>query len=255
MSSMIRDYQQVQILCGSGDDDMTRMHTLASESEQQRLQRLLQTMRVINDSQRSGDSIHRSLVIELLSMHLFAPFDQIELAAGREGQDEAKAAYRNAQSWSQRCQARQAVSSAGQAVRYLREIPPREFTEFDAIVAYQVSLCQWTYGAITFTDAKTSTGNSPSSVSAQISLDTDEMVKVQEWITLNRGIPAICKSALSHELSQGDRMMLSSTKEVMISLRDLLPYGALRDKTESLTSSLYDLMSALSTARSGPSVF
>lgn len=53
-------------------------------------------MRIINEMQSTQDAIHRSLSIELLSMHPFAPFGQIELAAGREGEDEAKAAYQSA---------------------------------------------------------------------------------------------------------------------------------------------------------------
>lgn len=251
ISSMIRDYQQAQILCESDGNDMTRIHFLANDSEEQRLLRLLQSTRMINECQKSQGAIHRSLLIELLSMHIFAPFGQFELAAGREGQDEVNAAYQSVQTWSGRCQARQAVAHAGQAVRYLREIPPSHFTDFHAIITYQISLCLWIYGTIAANDAPSSAGGHPSILSQQFTLDTDETSKTQQWINLNRGTPVICKGTSKNGAEEGDRILLCSTREVMVCLRELLPREILTGQSQVLISSVYDLMSALSTARPG----
>lgn len=249
---MIRDYQQARVFCGLDDDeDMMRTSILANESEQQRLLRLLQSMRMLNGNQRTQRTAHRAFIIEIMSMHLFTPFEQIEVAAGREGQDEAKAAYQGAQSWSQRCQARQAVWNAGQVVRYLREIPSAQFTAFHAIVAYQASLCLWVYGTIAAIGAQSPPDDGLSFVSARCFLDTGEMMNTQQWINLNRGVPAICKAISSQETSQGGQIPLSSTREVMIFVRELLQYKVFGHGTHALTSAVCDLMSALSTVRPG----
>ncbi|KAJ5389282.1 uncharacterized protein N7496_000350 [Penicillium cataractarum] len=232
---MIRDYQQMRVLCGPEDEDMMRVNILANESEQQRLLRLLQSMRMLNENQDSEKLAHRSLLIEIMSMHLFAPFEQIEIAAGREGHDEAKTAYLSAQSWSHRCQARQAVWNAGQAVRYLREILSAQFTAFHAVLAYQASLCLWMYGTIT---AQCPPDDGPSSASARCFLDTDEIVKSQQWVNLNRGIPAIYKVVSDQATSQGTQIPLSSTREVMMCLRELLQYKVSEHGTNALTSAV-----------------
>ncbi|CEJ60605.1 hypothetical protein PMG11_09174 [Penicillium brasilianum] len=252
ISSMIRDYQQFQTICESEDNDMTRIHLLANEGEEQRLHRLLQSTRMINENHKTQDAVNRSLLIELLSMHIFAPFGQFELAAGREGQDEAKAAYWSAQAWSKRCQARQAVAHAGQAVRYLREILPSQFTDFHAIVTYQVSLCLWIYGTIAANVPPSSAGSHPSIMSQRFALDMDETAKTQQWINLNRGIPTICQVVSRNGTEEGDQIPLSSTQEVMVCLQELLPREVLTGQSHVLVSSIYDLMSALSTARPGP---
>ncbi|OOQ90659.1 hypothetical protein PEBR_03103 [Penicillium brasilianum] len=251
ISSMIRDYQQVRTLCESDDNIMTPIHSLANESEAQRLHRLLQSTQIINEYQKTEEAVHRSLLIEVLTMHIFAPFGQIELAAGREGQIEAESAYRRAQNWSQRFQARQAVSNAGQAVRYLRRISPSRFTEFHAIITYQVSLCLWIYGILATDDAASSTGGIPSSMSCQVTLDMDEMAKIQQWINLNQGTPAISNGGLKTGPEEGYRISLSSTQEVMVCLRGLLPREIITGQSHPLISAVYDLMSALSTARPG----
>jgi hypothetical protein len=248
---MTRDYQQYLTVCESEDNDMTRIHILVNEGEEQRLHRLLQSTRMINESHKSQDAVHRSLLIELLSMHVFAPFGHFELAAGREGQDEAKAAYRSAQIWSKSCKARQAVSHAGQAVRYLREIPLSQFTDFHAIITYQVSICLWIYGAIAANDATSSARGIPSIMSQQFALDTDETAKSQQWIILNGGIPAICQGVSRNGAEEGNQILLSSTQEVMVCLQELLPREALTGQSHVLISSVYDLMSALSTVRPG----
>lgn len=251
ISSMVQDYQQFQTICESEDNDVTRVHLLANQSEEQRLDRLLQSTRMINESHKTQDAVHRSLLIELLSMRIFAPFGQFELAAGREGQDEAKAAYRSAQAWSKLCQARQAVAHAGEAVRYLREIPPSQFTDFHAIITYQVSLCLWIYGAIAANTAPPSAGGHPSLMSQQFTLDTGETAKTQQWVNLNRGIPAICQGVSRNGTEEGDQILLSSTQEVMVCLQELLPREVLTGQSHVLISSVYDLMSALSNVRPG----
>ncbi|KAJ5801990.1 uncharacterized protein N7503_004440, partial [Penicillium pulvis] len=242
ISSMIRDYQQIQGLCGSGEYDTTRIHIISSESQQHHLQSLLQSMRIINQSRKTPEASQRSLLIELLFMHLFTPFDQIEIAAGRDGQDEAKSVYRSAKIWSQRQQARLAVSSAGQAVRYLRQIPPAQFTEFHSIIAYQVSLCLWMYGTIGAID-----GSIPADATAQFTLDTHELTKIQQWVNLKEGYPMISGFPSTKEAKNENMVALSSTSEVMICLRELLQCKGLEDKT--LTSAVYDLMTALSISK------
>jgi hypothetical protein len=246
ISSMIRDYQQIQSLCGSDGDDTTRIHIIASESQQHHLQSLLQSMRVINQDQKIPEASQRSLLIEVLSMHLFTPFDQIEVAAGREGQDEAKAVYMNAKIWRQRRQARVAVSSAGQAVRYLRQIPPGQFTEFHSIIVYQVSLCLWIYGTFGAIDDLNPADGGKLHSTAHFTLDTHELTKVQQWVNMNDGFPMI---SLTKEANNDNLVALSSTREVMICLRELLQCKGLENETSTLTSAVYDLMTALSISK------
>ncbi|QMW28861.1 hypothetical protein G4B84_004150 [Aspergillus flavus NRRL3357] len=183
--------------------------------------------------QSTQDAIHRSLSIELLSMHPFAPFGQIELAAGREGEDEVKAAY-------------QSAKTGPGATK-----PDRRFQMLARQSATYVSLCLWIYGTLAANNAPSSAGGIPSIMSQQFTLDTDEKAKIQQWINLNRGIPAICKSLSSDGAEHGDQILLFPTQQIMICLQELLPHELLTDKSHVLIASVYDLMSALSTARPG----
>lgn len=55
-------------------------------------------------------------------------------------------------------------------------------------------------------------------MSQQFTLDTDEEAKIQQWINLNRGIPAICKGLSSDGVEHGGQILLSSTQQIMICL-------------------------------------
>jgi hypothetical protein len=246
---MIRDYHQIQFGSTSSDFEMNHLNSLADDCEQRRIHYLLQRMRVLNEKQTTQFTSHHALLIELLSMHLLTPFEQIELFAGREGQKESKSAYKVAQNWCRRCQAREAVLNAGQTIRYFGEIPLEQFTQFYVVAVYQASLCLWVYGIITNLNGSDSTQGDVSIESTICVLNMDESEETYKWMKLNRGIPTIRKAAMNNETGHDGNIPLSATQEMMLYLRDMLQFKVLKRKVDPLTSAICDLMSALSAVR------
>lgn len=244
---MIRDYHQIQFGSTSSDLDMSHYNSLANECEQRRIQHLLQRMRAFNEKQTTRFTNHHALVIELLSMHLLTPFEQVELVAGREGQEESKSAYKVVQNWCRRDHSREAVLNAGQTLRFFCEIPLEQLTAFYVVAAYQASLCLWVYGLSTNINRSDLTQGDVSTICV---LNTDKLVEIYRWAKLNRGIPTIRKAAINNEAGGRDvDIPLSSTQEIMLHLRDMLQFKVLRHKSDPLTLAICDLMSALSAVR------
>ncbi|KUL84252.1 hypothetical protein ZTR_06961 [Talaromyces verruculosus] len=246
---MIRDYHQIQFGSPSSDVDMSHLNSLTDECERRRIQYLLQRMRVLNEKQTTQFTNHHALLIELLSMHLLTPFEHIELFAGREGQKESKAAYRVAQNWCRRGQAREAVLNAGQTIRYFCKIPLEQLTEFYVVAVYQASLCLWVYGIFTNPNDSDLTQGDASIESTICVLNTDESVETYKWMKLNCGIPTIRKAGINNEAGDDGYIPLSSTQEMVLYLRNMLQFKVLKCKVDPLTSAICDLMSALSAVR------
>lgn len=247
ISSMIRDYHQTQFGSASSDPDMSHYSSLADECEQRRIQHILQRIRTLNEKQQTRFTNHHALLVELLSMHLLTPFEQVELVAGREGQKESKSAYKTVQSWYRRDHSREAVLNAGQILRFFCEIPLEQLSTFYVVAAYQASLCLWVYGLITNLNGPDSTQGDLSTICV---LNTDESVEMYRWGKLNHGIPTIRKAAINDKAGGRDvHIPLPSTQEMMLYLRDMLQFKVLKHKPDPLTLAICDLMSALSAIR------
>jgi hypothetical protein len=109
-----------------------------------KISQMIQEVR--QESEINGhDSKHR-LTLEFISTHHSSYIEQIELFAGKEGEDEARMAHGLLVRWTETKEARQAVWHAGQVIHAFVSLPPERLTEFSAIMLFHATLCIWIYG-------------------------------------------------------------------------------------------------------------
>ncbi|KAK4944544.1 hypothetical protein LTR10_015978 [Elasticomyces elasticus] len=191
--SVIRRYRQDKAVFSSNDNIENRENILSDEAQHRSILRLLDANRGIRESGDLTSTAALDMILEVLSMHLFAPFEQMELVAGKEGPEESRLAYPSLLQWIHTSSARQAVWHAGQVLRAMRKVPSSELTIFHAVIAYHATLCIWVYGVVSQDPGDKSPSTQTLNVSDQnkVLIDGEESIQSQRWISHNRGVPLI----------------------------------------------------------------
>jgi hypothetical protein len=193
LSTMVRRYGQDKAVFLLNDHMGNREMVLSDEAQQRAIRRLLDEVRTNCGCDDTADEPALAMILESLSMHLFSPFDQIELVAGREGTEESRLAYPLLHRWIQTSDARQAIWHAGQVLSAMRNLVPEQLCNFYAVVAYHAALCVWAYGVISQDNGDAPVAASTIAPSAQnkIMIDGEESIQTQRWIGHNLGSPMI----------------------------------------------------------------
>ncbi len=133
------------------------------------------------------------LVSERTLLNLHVSFEQVQLFAGKEGEEEARRAFPILQQWVESSDARKAVWHAGQIVRAARRCSAKSLREFGSICVYHAGLTFWAYAVLAAAPNK-SRDNPPTpriGGSDTVWLDGEDVPAVQRFISLNRGTPAV----------------------------------------------------------------
>ncbi|KAF3046227.1 hypothetical protein E8E11_004133 [Didymella keratinophila] len=183
------------------------------------------------------------ITMQLMLVHLNAPFDDIQLFAGIEGQEEARSAYPILRDWTKTVPARQALWHAGQILCAAEALPKGLLCNYNAIAVYHAGLILWGYGFLKRSAAEKSPPNE--GVQAVVVLNGDDNLSTRRFITLDRGLPSI-KTARSK-----DAIQLSNVGAVMDGLVQLLlaPYESVEGSCPPLVGNLVQLLEGL---RPGP---
>ncbi|KAL1862305.1 hypothetical protein Plec18167_000907 [Paecilomyces lecythidis] len=248
ISSMVNEYRNSHGALEFYQLNNTRESAIAEESEHRRLLGVLKNMRLLYESVQTNESQHGMLMVELISMHLFAPFEKIEVAAGKEGKEEALVVHPLLKRWALSQHARHAAWHAGQVIRLLHGLEPQCFADFSAIMAYQSSLCLWAYGSICESN-KYSVDNT-GVVPIEVLLDGNESLESQRWISLNRGCPTILdvSSSSEHDYEKQKRIPLNSIELIMLNARYIILSKYAHRTPSLLTKNICDLMYVLGRA-------
>ncbi|OQV03389.1 hypothetical protein CLAIMM_08438 [Cladophialophora immunda] len=194
ISDMISRHRQDRSIFAPIEKSGTRVSSFSDEVQHQRILHILKHIRLSYEDLEAQQTIELDLLFHLFSMHLFAPFDQMELAAGKEGPSEARRADPVLQQWIQTGDARQAVWHGSQVLRATRMLAPEQFKHYYVVAAYHSGLCLWIYGMLSQQSKSQNMQNitpGPESSSEDVILDQEESIKTQRWISHNRGRPAI----------------------------------------------------------------
>lgn len=196
-SDMICRYRQDRTIFAAAGNSSTRVSAFSDQVQQQRILHILKHVSLSCEDLEAQRTIELHLLFHLFSMHLFAPFDQMELAAGKEGPREAGRADPSLQQWIQTGESRQAVWHAGQVLRATRQLGPEQFKHYYVVSAYHAGLCLWIYGMLSQPKkpeqlhAPEASGATEASGNSYVYIDQDETKPIQRWITYGRGEPAI----------------------------------------------------------------
>jgi hypothetical protein len=82
-------------------------------------------------------------------MSLHVALDDIQLFAGRAGEDEARRIYPQVRAWTQDSESRKAVWHAGQVFHHAKKFEKTRLRDFYAVAMYHATLVLWVWGMVT----------------------------------------------------------------------------------------------------------
>ena len=193
-------------------------------------------------------------------MHLHVSLEDIQLLAGKEGDDEARRILPLLSSWAESRESRQAVFHAGQALRAAKKCPSYTLRDSLAISIYHASVVFWSYAVVlkslSFAEKTklSSQQNMPDGPkSPLIRLDGDETRELQRFLVLGKGIPVISPWLEGEGRDDAQQVPLSDPKAVMTVIINVLrKKNGLEDKgCPPLVENLSKLMRSLGNAAKG----
>lgn len=154
---------------------------------------------------QSSKSPRRLAVLaELCQMVLHVSPDELQLFAGKSGEEEARRTANLFEEWARTAAARHAVWHAGQVFRAARRLPPASLRGFEAIALYFASLALWAYGLLAACPDPVGTSAGTGAAGAAESLPTPPPPLVlvdgrkdrrtKAFLQLDQGTPGLQKS-------------------------------------------------------------
>lgn len=201
-----------------------------------------------------------TLLRQLCLMHLHVSLEDVQLLAGKEGEEEARRVFPLLSEWTDSAESRQAIFHAGQVLRAAKQYSKRTLREASAVAVYQASLVLWAY-AIPYKSAvlrNTAQATCPPSQSGSshvqngqsVRLDADDGPEVQRFLVLGKGSPCIRRWVEGDEAGPDQDVPLADPDAVMNAIAELLrkKNGGNERSTLPLIANLSKLMKSLGTA-------
>ncbi|KAI1430028.1 hypothetical protein F5Y12DRAFT_218473 [Xylaria sp. FL1777] len=161
---------------------------LILNSRHQELCKALSSFQLVTADWHASFSAQEGLLLNLVLMNLHVSLDDLQLFAGKEGEDQARRVYPILQQWSESTEARQALWHAAQILRQAKMFPPGHLKQFYAVGVHHAALALWTYGVVTRATRNQSSINSSKDV---VYIDGLESTEVQRFIKFGHGRPTI----------------------------------------------------------------
>lgn len=189
--ALIWEYRQLNSVFRAKADtpNYSSNPNLLLSSRHQELCQLLQNFQLVVSEWRDALSAQEGLVVHLLQLNLHVSLDDLQLFAGKEGDDQARRVYPTLQKWSESPEARQALWHAGQILRQAKLFPTGHLKDFYAVGVHHAALCFWAHGVVT----RATRRNAPSAMAdyETVYLDGEESGSVQRFIGFGHGRAAI----------------------------------------------------------------
>jgi hypothetical protein len=176
-----------------------------------------------------------ALVLERIILSLHVSFEQVQLFAGKEGEEEARRVLPGLRQWVITKDARKAVWYAGQVLRAAAKCSAKVLQNFNAVCVYHAGMTFWTYAVLLDSTAshqrphnesqQMSGSNSASEDSELVWLDGPDGPSIQKFIALNRGKPVVGSFTQQLHTDTGQAIPLSNAKAIMNVCIELLQRG------------------------------
>jgi len=174
-------------------------------------------------------------VLEFLMMTLHVSLDDIQLFAGREGEDEARRIFPQVRAWTRDSESRKAVWHAGQVFNHAKAFEKTRLRDFYAVAMYHATLVLWVWGMVTSGSSRQSGIATPVGTTmpqhpppqiafttlksqARVVLDGPESKISKAFVQLGHGTPGLLNAVRPANEMLDARP--STTSEVFISLFD-----------------------------------
>jgi hypothetical protein len=195
--SLIAEYRGLEFVLKMQTQERHWNGGLISSSWYQELSQLLEHFSITVNECSGGIRPEQAMIKELFMMNLHVSFEELQLFAGKEGNEEAQRVYPLLKTWFENKKSRQAVWHAGQVIRAALAFPPNQLRNFYAVALYHASLAVWVYGMVSLGSSRSRTrkienANIHGSVEGEIVyLDGEDTSETRRFIAISRGIPAI----------------------------------------------------------------
>lgn len=201
------------------------------------ISQLLEQLRFIFSDWGDRFRPEMALVLERIILSLHVSFEQVQLFAGKAGEEEARRVLPGLRQWVVTKDARKAVWYAGQVLRAAAKCSAKVLQHFNALCVYHAGMTFWTYAVLL--DASSSqqrpqpdhqqafSSNAASEDSELVWLDGPDGPRIQKFIALNRGKPVIRHFTQGDyaETGPGRAIPLTNAKAVMNVCIELLQRG------------------------------
>lgn len=154
----------------------------------QELCKALSSFQLVTANWNASFSAQEALLLNLVFMNLHVSLDDLQLFAGKEGEDQARRVYPMLQQWSESPAARKSIWHAAQVLRQAKMFPPGHLKQFYAVGVHHAALALWTYGVVT----RARRNQSSTRVSQEVVyLDGPESTEVERFVESGQGRPTI----------------------------------------------------------------
>lgn len=174
-----------------------RWNAFLLSSRQEEILKLLEYFRLSLDAHHTPHFGEVQIRLELILLHLHAPFDDIQVFAGIEGPEQARAVYPAVLEWAGTEAARKAICHAGQVLRFARCNPSNSLQELLAILIYQASLVLWVFALLMSRGKNESSANTSDQQPDAVWLDGEDDIALQRFKHFGVGMPHFRGSAPS----------------------------------------------------------
>ena len=142
-----------------------------------------------------GDRGHATtLVYERFLMNMYSSLEDLQLLAGKSGQEEARKAYYLLTEWAQGRDAREAVLHAGQLLRAAKGLPTGMLQHANAVACYHAGLVLWAFSVVskgTHNRAGATNNHATSQDQDVVLIDGEDVARHQRFVVLGKGTPAM----------------------------------------------------------------
>jgi hypothetical protein len=192
---MIWEYRQFDTIHRPSESDMARQGNI-STTLYSRNRELCQILRQFQSLSTDWNKDHvlasqETLVVNLLLLYLHVSLDDLQLFAGKDGEEQARRIYVPLQQWVETREARQALWHAAQVLRAAKYFPRNHLKDFYAVAVQHASLALWTYGVVTKAKRRVQPYGMIMAARKVIFLDGPETLETQQFIALYEGDPTI----------------------------------------------------------------
>ncbi|KAK7899769.1 hypothetical protein LTR67_003514 [Exophiala xenobiotica] len=239
----------------------TRNHSSTVNFLHQEITQMVQHLTLNAAEWGGGMKPGATLLRELSLMHLHVSLGDVQVLAGKEGEEEARAVFPLLSAWAESTESRRSIFHAGQVFRAAKQYLTGMLRDASAVAVYHASLAFWAY-AIFCNELVVSKADQEHAVSEQTSphdggrtpgyvrLDAADSTELQRFLVLGKGIPCIGQWVPGHDSDYGDLVPLSDPVRVMATMTDFLHKKNAGDKPSrpALVMNLTKLMSSLGAA-------
>lgn len=264
----VHQYRQQALLLANMENQVRSDRWLAHARLQKDLYEDLSAMLTYCELQT--DPLNEALfTLEYLMVLLHVSIEEIQLFAGKSGEEEARRVYAQIRNWADDATSRITVWHAGQVLRIARSFEGTKLRDFYAVAVYHCTLTLWVYGMVTSHTARTSEAQTPvvgqqshgitntnigTASSQPVFLDGEENKIVRAFRQLGHGKPCLKRSDawIDTESRRGEHTShicyLDHAKGIMLLGADILErnYPRSRNGLPPLVENLVNLMRELS---------